>query len=84
MASHTQVGSVVVDAFQWNGGTIAAATLPVWAKQLALHTPGDGSLHVPTGTKRGTIRADSGDWVLRVSTGHIEAMSNTTFLVLYT
>lgn len=86
MANHTQVGSVVVDAFQWLGGTLATSsvTLPTWAKSLALHTPGDGSLHVPAVGRRGTIRADSGDWVLRVSNGHIEAMSNTTFLILYT
>jgi len=83
MANHTQVGSVTVDAFQWTGGTIAGTVMPVWAKQLALHTPGDGSLHIPTGTKWGTIKADAGDWVVRVSSGHIEAMSAATFATLY-
>lgn len=86
MANHTQVGSVVVDAFQWLGGILSTSsvTLPVWAKQLALHTPGDGSLHIPTGGRHGTIRIESGEWALRVSTGHIEGMSNTTFTTLYT
>ena len=81
MAAHTQKGSVVVDAFQWNGGTIAAATLPVWAKQLALHTPGDGSLHVPSA--RGTFKANPTDWVVQISTGQLHVLSAASFAVLY-
>lgn len=86
MASHTQVGSVVVDAFQWLGTTtIALTTLPVWAKKLALHTPGDGSLHVPAGGNSGTLRAGPTDWVVQVaSTGYIDVMSNATFTALFT
>ena len=83
MATHTQVGGVTVDAFQWNGGTIAAAALPAWTKQLAMQTPGDGTLHVPESTSRGTCRANTGDWVVRTTNGHVDIMSNTTFVLLY-
>lgn len=84
MATHTQIGSVTVDAFQWNGGTIAAANLPAWTKNLALQTPGDGTLHIPESPSRGTCRVNIGDWVVRTSNGHIDMMSATTFNILYT
>lgn len=87
MANHTQRGSIVVDAFQWPGGTGAAAiaaiaSLPVWAKQLALHTPGDGALHVPLGA-RGTARANATDWVVQLTPGYIEVMTAAAFTILY-
>ena len=83
MAAHTQVGGVVVDAFQWLGGILSTSTvtLPIWAKQLALHSPGDGTLHVPT--SRGTAHVNPTDWVVRISTGEVEVMSAATFAVLY-
>lgn len=81
MATHTQIGSVTVDAFQWNGGTLAAATLPGWAAALALQTPGDGTLDVPT--TRGTFKAGIGDWVIRYASGETEIVSNATFVLLY-
>ena len=81
MAAHTQIGSAAVDAFQWLGGTIAGTAMPVWAKRLFLHTPGDGSLHIPT--PRGTFRALSGDWVVQKTTGEIQIMSPATFAAYY-
>jgi hypothetical protein len=81
MATKTQIGSVTVDAFQWLGGTIAGTSLPIWAKKLYLHTPGDGSLHVPTA--RGTFRALSTDWVMQTTTGDILIMSNVHFTAYY-
>jgi len=82
MAAHTQIGGVSVDAFQWNGGQLGNYALPAWASALALQTPGDGTLDVPT--FRGTFKASIGDWIARYSTGHIEIMSNTSFFSLYT
>ena len=82
MASHTQIGGVVVDAFQWLGGSLGVYGLPAWASALALQTPGDGTLNVPT--SRGTFRANINDWAVRYSTGHIDIMSNATFTSLFT
>jgi hypothetical protein len=81
MATHTQIGSVQVDAFQWVGGSLGNYALPAWASALPMQTPGDGSLHVPT--PRGTFRANVGDWAVRLSTGHIDIMSNNSFTTLY-
>jgi hypothetical protein len=84
MATHTQKGGVTVDAFQWPGGTLATAAptlLPVWAKQLALHSPGDGTLDVPT--PRGTFAAKPTDWIVRASTGDVSILSAAQFGVLY-
>jgi len=80
MTIKTQIGSVTVDAFQWTGGTIPT-NLPVWAKRLALHTPGDGSLHVPT--KRGTVRALINQWVLQYANGDVDVQPNDIFTSLY-
>ncbi len=81
MAVHTQIGGVTIDAFQWLGGTLAAASLPYWALALALQTPGDGTLDVPT--VRGTVRAGITDWALRMPTGTVHVLSATDFAALY-
>ena len=49
MADHITKTAVHLDAFQWLGGSLVGFTLPIWAKPLALHTPGDGNLHVIAG-----------------------------------
>lgn len=82
MAAHTQIGGVVVDAFQWNGGLLASYALPWWANGIALQTPGDGNLDVPT--PRGTFMARPADWVVRYAVGHIEIMGPLAFASLYT
>ncbi len=82
MAAHT-TKTVVQDAFQWIGGTIAAANFPFWAKLLAFHTPGDGNLHVPSTTGRGTEVAKPTDWVVQVSTGEPVVISNAEFTTLF-
>ncbi len=82
MATHTQIGATV-DAFQWNGGQLGTYALPAWASAIALQTPGDGTLNVPESTARGTNRANPGDWIVRVSNGHIDIMAATTFALLY-
>jgi len=84
MTTYTQKGSVTVEAFHWQGGTLAAAasTLPSWAKSMALHTPGDGTLHVPV-TAGGTLAAHIGDWVVRYTNGIIVIIDNATFTALY-
>jgi hypothetical protein len=81
MASHSQAGSKTVDAFQWVGPTLASTTFPVWAKRLALHTPGDGSLHVPT--PNGTFRMLPGEWAMQMTTGDIRFMTNAEFVAYY-
>lgn len=84
MAAHTQKGSVSIDAFQWTGGTgatLVAMTLPIWAKRLALHAPGDGSLSVPS--RSGTEKANATDWVLQDADGSITIMANSVFTLLY-
>ena len=59
MAAHTQIGGVVVDAFQWKGGLLGNYVLPAWAAALSMQTPGDGTLHIPT--RRGTVRVNPDD-----------------------
>jgi hypothetical protein len=86
MASHVQIGSVAVDAFQWPGGTGASvitgiANLPYWAKALALHTPGDGTLCVPTW--QGTVAIPPLAWVVRTPNGTVEVLSAAAFTALY-
>lgn len=82
MAAHT-TKTVSLDAFQWNGGTIAAANFPFWAKLLAFHTPGDGGLCVPSTTGRGTEVARPTDWVVQLSDGEPLVLSNAEFNVLF-
>ena len=77
----TQRGSVTVQAFQWNGGVLSSYTLANWAKQLALHTPGDGSLHVPT--RSGVMAAKKTDWVVQGVDGGIDVVPNSHFVLLY-
>lgn len=87
MTTHTQKGSVSVDAYQWLGGTAtvasftSGATVGTWLKRLALHTPGDGSLHVPTTV--GTLRANPTDWVALHPDGSVSVLPNATFTSLY-
>jgi len=83
MATHTQKGGVSIDAFQWSGGllTAAASTLPIWAKRLALHSPGDGTLHVPS--RSGTEKANATDWVIQDADGSITIIPNSVFTLLY-
>ncbi len=81
MATHTQIGGMTIDAFQWLGGTMAAANLPTWTEVVALQTPGDGTLDVPTSW--GTFKAGINDWVIHYPTGDIGTMSNTLFTALY-
>ena len=81
MASYSQVGGVKVDAFQWKGGALSTYVLPAWAKRLALHTPGDGSLHVPA--RNGVIAAHNTDWVVQGADGGIDIMPTSHFTALY-
>jgi hypothetical protein len=85
VVTKTQKNTAVIDAFQWNGGSLPAAfsALPYWAKTLFLHTPGDGSLHVPT-TFRGTVKIDPTDWVYRDAAGVIDTLSNARMTANYT
>lgn len=82
MAAHISK-TVTLDAFQWNGGTLAAAGFPFWATLLAFHTPGDGSLHVPSTTGRGTEAAKPTEWVVRMTSGEPHVLSNTDFNALF-
>ncbi len=87
MVAHVQKGSVSIDAFQWLGGTLSTSTvtLPVWAKLLALHSPGDGTLHVPCGPGQGTQAANPTDWVIQTTGAStvIDILPNSLFTVLY-
>lgn len=85
MALHTQKGTGTVDAFQWLGGILntSLVTLPIWAKQIALHSPGDGSLHVPAGAF-GTLRANSTDWVIQnPGNGQVTVLTAVAFAAAY-
>jgi hypothetical protein len=85
VAVHTQKGSITVDAFQWLGGTLSTSSvvLPIWAKQIALHSPGDGTLHVPC-PGQGTQAANPTDWVVfTTGVGFIDILPATTFSTLY-
>ena len=81
MATYTQNGSVTVDAFQWKGGLLSSYALPVWAKRIALHAPGDGSLHVPA--RSGTARAAATDWIVQGADGGIDVVPASHFSLLY-
>jgi hypothetical protein len=87
LVAHVQKGSISVDAFQWLGGTLSTSTvvLPIWAKQLALHSPGDGTLHVPCGPGQGTLAANPTDWVVQTSPGStiIDILPNSLFTVMF-
>lgn len=86
MVAHVQKGGVSCDAFQWLGGTLSSSlvTLPIWAKSIALHSPGDGTLHVPCGQGQGTLLANPTDWVLYTSsTGFIDIMPAATFSTFF-
>jgi len=76
MATYTQKG-ITVDAFQWLGGSLGNYSLPAWAMALALQTPGDGTLNLPT--PRGTVRVNNTDYAVRYASGHIDVMSAATF-----
>ena len=77
----TQRGSITVQAFQWKGGVMSSYTLANWAKQLALHTPGDGTLHVPS--RNGTLSAKNTDWIVQGADGGVDVMPNAHFVALY-
>ena len=75
--------------FQWTAtstiaGVRAAAPSENWLWKVSFHAPGDGSLHVPTNTAMGTLRANPTDWVFITSDGTIDVLSNTVFTALYT
>jgi len=75
-------------AFQWTAtSTIAAvrAAAPSenWLWRTSFHAPGDGSLHVPTGTAMGTLRANPTDWVLLNGDGTIDVMPHSVFNAQY-
>jgi hypothetical protein len=83
MTTKTQKGSVTVDAYQWTtSSTLTAlrAACP-WAWYLAFHTPGDGSLHVPT--SYGVTKANPTDWIHRTSDGTVDVINNAAFTLLY-
>jgi hypothetical protein len=82
MAVYEPRGEHVVDAFQWLGGSLADyADLPFWAKGIALHTPGDGSLNVPL--RAGTSSVMPGQWVMISPDGGIDAMPDARFREFY-
>ena len=81
VSAYTQIGGVGIDAFQWNGGLLSATVLPIWAKHLSLHTPGDGTLHVPC--RNGTLAAQKTDWVIQGADGGVDIMPNSHFVKLY-
>lgn len=81
MATHTQRGSVTVDAFQWIGGKLSSYTLPSWALRLSLQVPGDGYLHVPS--RNGILRAGISDWVVQSPDGGVDIHTNASFVLLY-
>ena len=81
MADHITKTAVHLDAFQWLGGGLVGFTLPIWAKPLALHTPGDGNLHVPT--PDGTKVAYPTDWVVYRINKDIDIMANASFTAYY-
>ncbi len=86
MAAHTTTGSVAVDAFQWLGGILntSVVVLPVWAKRIAMHSPGDGTLHVPC-PGAGTQMANPTDWVVwQPTTGFIDIIPNATWVLMFT
>jgi hypothetical protein len=84
MAAHATRNAIACDGFQWLGGTLStsAVVLPYWAKALALHSPGDGSLHVPCPS--GTDSCQPNSWVVRFSDGAIEILSNAMFTAYFT
>ena len=81
MTAYTQIGSVTVQAFQWKGGALSSYTLPSWAKALALHTPGDGTLHVPV--RNGVEAAKVNVWVVQGADSGIDIVLNAHFIKLY-
>lgn len=82
MSVYIQKGGVQIDAFQYMGGLLPSyVSLPIWAKRLALHTPGDDTLHVPT--RSGTERANKTDWVVQDADGSIQIIPNKSFVLLY-
>lgn len=82
MSVYTQKGSVQVDAFQYTGGLLPTyVNLPIWAKRIALHTPGDDTLHVPT--RSGVEQAKKTDWVVQDADGSILVVPNKSFILLY-
>lgn len=86
MASHTQKGSVSLLAFQWTQGAtiasvVAANPQETWIRSLPFHTPGDGTLHVPTW--QGTTRANPTDWVIKNPDGTVQVLTNSQFTTLY-
>ena len=87
MASHAQKGGVSLDAYQWPGGTAtttsftAGSGVATWLKRLALHTPGDGTLQVPTATGVSTARPT--DWVVQNPDGTVGVLTAVHFASLY-
>ena len=84
MAAHATRNAIACDAFQWNGGTLSqgTTTLPFWTKGMALHSPGDGNLHMPTTS--GTDVVKPTNWVVIFSDGTIEILSATMFAAYFT
>jgi hypothetical protein len=79
MATYTQIGSVTVDAFQWNG--VDLVNVPIWAAQLDMQISGT-SLCVPMG-QRSVVGACPTDWVYQGPDGSINVMTNAQFTALY-
>ena len=84
MATHAQKGSVSVDAVQWTGGTLASflSSGPYWLKNMALHTPGDGTLHVPI-PRFGTLNVLNTEWIVKCPDGSLTILTNLEFTALY-
>ena len=83
MAHFTLAASgIIIDAFQWNGGNLSSYTLPYWALNLSLETPGDDTLGVPM-VGISNLHALPTDWVLSGPFGY-RVMSNLMFTSLFT
>jgi hypothetical protein len=82
MATYTQLGSITIDAFQWNGPPLVISNLPIWARKLPLLISGGTDLCVPT-TGRTVLAAHVTDWVFQAPDGSIHVVSNAYFVSLY-
>jgi hypothetical protein len=85
MTTYTQIGGVTIDAIQWNGPPLVMSALPIWLRNLPIVVAGL-SLCVPigiTGSKRGTVPANIGDWIFLSPNGDVSVVSNAYFVALY-